>query len=117
MNNQRGEGQSVVRKGKSVSALLLPVAAMRLPSTRRTLVLQRASRAEDGNVPILTCFFNPTPDDQLFKLPPPHLHLATRLLIDSAAPEHPERAIHGATLEVKARSVVVVRSVHKGEHR
>jgi isoamylase len=79
----------------------------------RTLVLQRAAKMEDGSVSVLTCFFNPTPDNQLFKLPPPHLHLPTRLLLDSATPEGPERAIDGATLEVKARSVVLIRSVQK----
>ena len=38
----------------------------------------------DGKVPILTCFFNPTPEDRNFKLPPPQL--ADALLLDSAAP-------------------------------
>jgi isoamylase len=83
----------------------------------RTLVLQRASRVPSGNVDILTCLFNPTPDDQLFKLPPPHLHLPTRLLLDSASPESPERAIHGASLELKSRSVVLAGSVHREEHK
>ncbi|SKA30521.1 glycogen operon protein [Enhydrobacter aerosaccus] len=76
----------------------------------RTLVLQRASRHEDGVVVLLTCFFNPTPEDQLFKLPPPHL--PAQLLLDSAAPEEPEKPIEGDTLLVRSRSVLVTKSVH-----
>ncbi|HLG46838.1 MAG TPA: glycogen debranching protein GlgX [Reyranella sp.] len=77
----------------------------------RTLVLRRAVAELDGKVPILTCLFNPTPDDRTFKLPPPHL--PTRLLLDSADPAGAERDIVGASVPVKARSVVLVRSVYR----
>ena len=45
----------------------------------RTMVLRRAAPAPDGSVPILTCLFNPTPEDRVFRLPPPQLR-ATLLL-------------------------------------
>jgi glycogen operon protein len=79
----------------------------------RTLVLQRASKEEENVVTILTCFFNPTPDDQTFTLPPPDL--PTETLIDSASPKEPERALEGRTLLVKSRSVVLTRSVLEPE--
>ncbi len=79
----------------------------------RTLALQRASRQEDGGVVILTCFFNPTPEDQDFKLPPPHL--PAQLLLDSAAPAYPEKPVEGDILRVKSRSVMVTKSVHVPE--
>jgi isoamylase len=77
----------------------------------RSMVLRRAAASPDGSVPILTCFFNPTPDDKTFKLPPPRL--PTRLLIDSAQPDAAERAVEGDAVKVKARSVVVTRSVYR----
>jgi len=77
----------------------------------RTLVLRRAAADADGKVPVLTCLFNPTPEDRTFKLPPPRL--AARLLLDSADPAGPERDIVGDSLSVKARSVVLVRSVYR----
>ena len=77
----------------------------------RTLVLRRAAADADGKVPVLTCLFNPTPEDCTFKLPPPRL--AARLLLDSADPAGPERDIVGDSLSVKARSVVLVRSVYR----
>jgi glycogen operon protein len=77
----------------------------------RTLVLQRAAKEKSGSVSILTCFFNPTPDDRTFKLPPPKL--AAQLLIDSAAPDQMEKAIEGDTLLVKSRSVVLTKSVRE----
>jgi isoamylase len=77
----------------------------------RTLVLRRAATAADGTVPILTCLFNPTPEDRTFKLPPPQL--PTRLLLDSADPAGPERDIMGDQLSVSARSVVLIRSVYR----
>ena len=68
-------------------------------------------RHADGNVPILTSLFNPTPEDRTFTLPPPRL--ATRLLLDSADPAGPERDIMGDQLPVSARSVVLIRSVYR----
>ena len=65
----------------------------------------------DGSVPILTCFFNPTPEDRSFKLPAPQL--PTTLLIDSADPAATERAVEGDIVPVKARSVVLTRSVYR----
>jgi glycogen operon protein len=77
----------------------------------RTMVLRRAAAAPDGSVPILTCFFNPTAEDRPFRLPAPRL--PTTLLIDSADPGAAERAIDGEILQVKARSVVLTRSVYR----
>ncbi|WP_428671557.1 glycogen debranching protein GlgX [Reyranella sp.] len=76
----------------------------------RTMVLRRAAAAADGSVPILTCFFNPTPEDQSFRLPAPQL--PTTVLIDSADPAAMERALEGDIVPVKARSVVLTRSVY-----
>jgi len=77
---------------------------------RRSLVLRRAIKGQDGSVPILTCFFNPEGQDRTFKLPPPRL--PTTLLLDSADPVAPERTIDSEILTVTARSVVMTRSVH-----
>jgi glycogen operon protein len=79
--------------------------------TQRTLVLRRAAAEPDGSVPILTCLFNPTADDRIFKLPPPRL--ATRVLLDSADLASAERDITGDSPPVKARSVVLMRSVYR----
>jgi len=77
----------------------------------RTLVLRRAAADADGKVPILTCLFNPTPEDRSFRLPPPQL--PTQLLLDSADPAAGERAIDGETVAVRSRSVVLTRSVYR----
>jgi glycogen operon protein len=77
----------------------------------RTLVLRRATTDSDGEVPILTSLLNPTPEDRTFKLPAPRL--ATRLLLDSADPAGMERDIVGDSVPVKARSVMLVRSVYR----
>jgi len=77
----------------------------------RTLVLRRAEPAPDGSVPILTCLFNPTAEERTFKLPPPRL--PTQLLLDSAAPAAAEHPLDGETVAVKARSVVLTRSVYR----
>jgi glycogen operon protein len=75
---------------------------------RRTLVLRRA-QPTNGDVAILTCFFNPEAEDRVFKLPPPHL--PTQVLADSANPAAPEWKLETDTLTVKARSVVLTRGV------
>jgi len=77
----------------------------------RTLVLRRAAAADDGSVPILSCLFNPTPEDRTFKLPPPKL--STHLLLDSADPAGPERELDREAIAVKARSVVLILSVYR----
>jgi len=77
----------------------------------RTMVLRRAAADPDGSVPILTCLFNPTPEDRTFTLPPPGL--PTRLLLDSADPATAERELSSESLSVKARSVVLTRSVYR----
>jgi glycogen operon protein len=77
----------------------------------RVLALRRAAKERDGSLAILTCYFNPSPEDRSFKLPPPRL--ATRLLLDSAAPELPEQNLKGDEITVKARSVVLTSDVHK----
>ena len=76
----------------------------------RTMVLRRAAPAPDGSVPILTCLFNPTPEDRAFRLPPPQLRAT--LLLDSAEPGATERLLEGDTVTVKARSLVVTRKVY-----
>jgi glycogen operon protein len=79
----------------------------------RVLALRRASRNDDGSVPILSLYLNPTADVVQFRIPPPRL--STRLLIDSGAPDAPERDIAGDEIAVAARSAVLTISVHKAE--
>jgi isoamylase len=74
----------------------------------RTLALRRAEKVADG-IAILTCFFNPEAEDRVFKLPPPRL--PTHVLLDSANPAAPEVKLESDTLTVKARSVVLTKSV------
>ncbi len=79
----------------------------------RVLALRRASRNDDGNVPILSLYLNPTADEVRFRIPPPKL--PTRLLIDSSAPDAPERDIEGDEIAIAARSAVLTISIHKAE--
>ncbi|GBD48227.1 glycogen debranching protein GlgX [Methylopila sp. Yamaguchi] len=81
----------------------------------RTLSLRRAARREDGAVPILTLMLNPTSEDRSFKLPPPAL--PTTLLVDTAAPEAPERTLEGDVVIVAARSAVLVMAVRPAPAR
>jgi len=76
------------------------------------LILRRAERGDDGAVHILSSFFNSTSEDRPFRIPPPVL--PTRLLVDSAAPEAPERVIIGDQLIVKGHSVVLILSTDSG---
>ncbi len=80
------------------------------PEERR-LVLRRAGRNGDGQLSILTAFFNATAEDHNFRLPLPGL--PARLLIDSAQPDAPERDLDGEEIVVGARSVVLTQSLHK----
>jgi isoamylase len=76
---------------------------------KRLFALRRASRNEDGSVPILTLFLNPSDQDRVFRLPTQNV--PTRLLIDSAAPEKPEADVVGEEMTVAARSAVLTKSV------
>jgi isoamylase len=79
----------------------------------RMLALRRASRNDDGSVPILSLYLNPTADEVRFRIPPPKM--PTRLLIDSGAPDAPERDIAGDEIAVAARSAVLTISVYRAE--
>ncbi|MEA2844939.1 MAG: isoamylase, partial [Rhodospirillaceae bacterium] len=82
------------------------------PEERR-LALRRAGRNGDGKLSILTAFFNATAEEQRFRLPPSSL--PARVLLDSAAPDAPERDLDGEEIAVAARSVVLTLSLHKDE--
>jgi isoamylase len=82
------------------------------PEERR-LVLRRAGRNGDGKVSILTAFFNAGAEEQRFRLPPPGL--PARLLVDSAAPDAPEREFEGEEIVVGAHSVVLILSTRKDD--
>ena len=56
-------------------------------------------------------FLNPTADVVRFRIPPPRLPV--RMLIDSAAPEAPERDMEGEEVAVAARSAVLTVSMNK----
>jgi isoamylase len=71
----------------------------------RGLVLRRASGNDDGSATILTALFNPAAEERRFRLPPPHW--PTRVVIDSAAPDAPERDLEGEEIVVAPRAVVV----------
>jgi len=72
---------------------------------QRTLMLRRAAVNGDGRVTILTLLLNPTDQDKQFRLPPPVL--ASRVLLDSAAPDAAPQPIIAATVPVAAHSVVL----------
>jgi glycogen operon protein len=76
---------------------------------KRLFALRRASSNENGTVAILTLFLNPSDQDRVFRLPTQNV--PTRLLIDSATPEQPERDIAGEDITVAARSAVLTKSV------
>jgi glycogen operon protein len=79
----------------------------------RVLALRRASRNDDGSVPILSLYLNPTANEVRFRIPPPKL--PTRVLIDSSAPDAPERDIAGDEIAVAARSAALTISVQQAE--
>ncbi len=76
---------------------------------KRLFALRRASKNDDGTVPILTLFLNPSDTDRVFRLPTQNV--PTRLLIDSAAPDKPESDVTGEEITVVARSAVLTKSV------
>ena len=60
---------------------------------KRLFAVRRASKNDDGAVPILTLLLNPSGQDRVFRLPTQNV--PTRLLIDSAEPGKPESDIAG----------------------
>jgi len=76
---------------------------------KRLFAVRRASRNNDGTVPVLTLFLNPSDTDRAFRLPTQDV--PTRLLIDSAVPEQPESDITGPEITVVARSAVLTKSI------
>ena len=73
--------------------------------------MRRAAQNDDGTIPILTLFLNPTDQDQRFHLPAPDL--PTRVLLDSAVPEQEEHDLAGREVVVAARCAVLTKSVIK----
>jgi glycogen operon protein len=89
----------------------IPNAAWNDPE-ERIIVLRRAAPNDDGDtVSILTLLLNPTSEQRTFVLPPPQL--PTRLLVDTAKPEAPERDLDGSKIEVAAHSAVLVAAVYR----
>jgi isoamylase len=78
---------------------------------KRLLAVRRASLEDDGTVAILTLFLNPSDQDRTFRRPAPDI--SARVLIDSAAPDQPERALEGNELVVAARSAVLTKGIHR----
>jgi glycogen operon protein len=76
---------------------------------KRLFAVRRASKNEDGTVPVLTLFLNPSDQDRVFRLPTQNV--ATRLLIDSAEPDKAESDVDGEEITVVARSAVLTKSV------
>ena len=76
---------------------------------KRLFAVRRASRNDDGTVPVLTLFLNPSEKDRVFRLPTQNV--ATRLLLDSADPAKPESDIAGEEITVAARSAVLTKSI------
>jgi len=76
---------------------------------KRLFAVRRAARNNDGSVAILTLFLNPSENDRVFRLPTQNV--ATRLLIDSLAPDKEESDITTDEITVAARSAVLTKSV------
>ncbi|MGB9367882.1 MAG: glycogen debranching protein GlgX [Xanthobacteraceae bacterium] len=76
---------------------------------KKLFALCRAARNDDGSVAILTLFLNPSENDRVFRLPTQNV--ATRLLINSAAPEQEESNITAEEITVVARSAMLTKSV------
>jgi glycogen operon protein len=74
----------------------------------RALAMRRACRRDDGGVEVITLLLNASARPLAFTLPEPHT-FNRRLLIDSAAPDAPERVIEGdGTVEVGAHAAVLL---------
>jgi isoamylase len=73
------------------------------------LVLRRAGRNGEGTVTVLAACFNASAESHVFRLPPPGL--PATVLLDSAFPDAPERALETEEIAVGGRSVVLTLSV------
>jgi isoamylase len=73
---------------------------------QRTLVLRRAMSCSQGKIAILTFLLNPTGEQRLFHLPPPHV--PTRILIDSASVSLEARDVAGQELMVVEHSAMLL---------
>ena len=78
---------------------------------KRLFAVRRASRNDDGTVPVLTLFLNPSEKDRVFRLPTQNV--PTRLLLDSTDPRKAETDITGEEITVAARSAVLTKSILK----
>jgi glycogen operon protein len=76
---------------------------------KRLFAVRRAAKNDDGTVPVLTLFLNPSDKDRVFRLPTQNV--PTRMLLDSAAPEKPEGDLTGEEITVVAHSAVLTKSV------
>jgi glycogen operon protein len=76
---------------------------------KRLFAVRRASREDDGTVTVLTLFLNPSEADRVFRLPTQGV--PTRLIIDSAAPDEPERDLEGSEITLVSRSAVLTKNV------
>ena len=75
----------------------------------RCLALRRVGPNDDGSVTMLTAFFNAGTAACRFVLPEPHW--PTRIVLDSDAPEAPERDLEGREIVVGPRSVVLALAI------
>jgi len=87
---------------------IIPAEAWNNPE-ERTLVLRRAAWLPDGKATVVTLMLNPTEEDRVFTLPRPAL--PTRILVDTAAPDEPERELERSELLVSSRSAVLLLGV------
>jgi glycogen operon protein len=75
----------------------------------RCLALRRAGPNDDGSVTMLTAFFNSGSVDCRFALPEPHW--PTRIVLDTAVPDAPERDLEGIEIVVGPRSVALALAI------
>ena len=77
-----------------------------------TLILRRSARLPEGMVTILSLLLNPDDRPGDFRLPVPNL--PSRVLLDSALPDAPERPLAGDVVRVAAQSAVLLYAEHPG---
>jgi glycogen operon protein len=80
---------------------------------KHLFAVRRASKNDDGTVPVLTLFLNPTGIDRVYRMPTQGV--PTRILIDTAAPDKPEEDVFGEEIVVVARSAILTKSVLPAE--